>query len=114
MLHPDFVAARPGFGRCERTTGGRWRVLHRYQTDIKHSESGKQNILFHMRDRTIYRNELPRSCLGLRRSKSISDRTSISRFCNNDFIILLDSYGKLLWDRFSTFLKRFPFPPRYA
>ena len=53
----------------------------------------KQNILFHMRDRTIYHNELPRSCPGLRRGKTISYRTSISRLCGNDFITLLDSYG---------------------
>ena len=53
----------------------------------------KQNILFHMWDRTIYHNELPRSCPGLRRGKTISYRTSISRLCSNDFITLLDSVG---------------------
>ena len=52
-----------------------------------------QNILFHMNDRTIYHNELPRSCPGLSRGKAISYRTSISRLCSNDFITLLDSYG---------------------
>ncbi len=53
----------------------------------------KQNILFHMRDRTIYHNELPRSCPGLRRGKTISYRISISRLCSNDFITLLESFG---------------------
>ncbi len=52
-----------------------------------------QNILFHMRDRTIYHNELPRRCSGLRRGKTISYRTSISRLCSNDFITLLDNFG---------------------
>lgn len=54
----------------------------------------KQNILFRMRDRSIYHNELPHSCPGLRRGKTISYRTSISRLCSNDFITLLDSYGR--------------------
>ena len=53
----------------------------------------KQNILFHMRDRTIYVNELPRSCPGLRRGKTFSYRTTISRLCSNDFITLLDTFG---------------------
>ena len=52
-----------------------------------------QNILFHMRNRTIYHNELPRSCPGLRRGKTFSYRTSISRLCSNDFITLLENYG---------------------
>ncbi len=53
----------------------------------------KQNILFHMRDRTIYHNELPRACPGLRRGKAISYRTTLSRLCSNDFITLLDTFG---------------------
>ncbi len=53
----------------------------------------KQNILFHMRDRTIYHNELPRSCPGLRRGKTISYRTSISRLCSIDSITILESFG---------------------
>ncbi len=53
----------------------------------------KQNILFHMRDRTIFHNELPRSCPGLRPGKTISYRTSIGRLCSNDLITLLDNFG---------------------
>ena len=53
----------------------------------------KQNILFHMRDRTIYHNELPRSCPGLRRGRTISYRTSFSRLCSYDVITLLDDFG---------------------
>jgi len=53
----------------------------------------KQNILFYMRGQTIYHNELPRACPGLRRGKTISYRTSLSRLCSNDFITLLDNYG---------------------
>ncbi len=52
-----------------------------------------QNIQFYMRDRTIYNNELPRRCPGLRRGKTISYRTTISRLCSTDFITLLDNYG---------------------
>ncbi len=53
----------------------------------------QQNILFHMRDRTIYHNELPRRCSGLRSGKTISYRTTLSRLCSNDFITLLDNFG---------------------
>jgi uncharacterized protein DUF6491 len=52
-----------------------------------------QNILFEMRDRTIYHNQLPRKCMGLRSGKTISYRTSLSRLCSNDLITLLDSFG---------------------
>ena len=52
-----------------------------------------QNILFKMRDRTIYHNELRHRCPGLRRGKTISYRTSLSRLCSNDSITLLDSFG---------------------
>ena len=52
-----------------------------------------QNILFHMRDRSIYHNELSRNCPGLRRGKIISYRTSMSRLCDLDFITILDNYG---------------------
>ena len=53
----------------------------------------QQNILFTMRDRTIYHNELPRKCPGLRRGKTFSYRTTISRLCNTDSITLLDTFG---------------------
>lgn len=52
-----------------------------------------QNIIFYMRDRTIYHNELPRACSGLRRGKAISYRTSLSRLCSIDVITLLDTTG---------------------
>lgn len=53
----------------------------------------KRNILFYMRGKDIYHNELPRDCFGLRPGKIISYRTSLSRLCSNDFITLLDSFG---------------------
>ena len=53
----------------------------------------QQNILFRMRDHTIYHNELPHRCPGLRRGKAFSYRTTISRLCSNDSITLLDTFG---------------------
>jgi hypothetical protein len=52
-----------------------------------------RNVLFYMRDRTIYHNELPRACSGLRRGKAISYRTSLSKLCSIDTITVLDDYG---------------------
>ena len=52
-----------------------------------------QNILFRMRDHTIYHNELPRRCPGLSRNKIISYRTTIGRLCSHDNITLLDRFG---------------------
>jgi hypothetical protein len=52
-----------------------------------------QHILFYMRDRTIYHNELPYRCSGLRRSSTLSYRTSISRLCSSDIISIVDDHG---------------------
>jgi hypothetical protein len=52
-----------------------------------------RNVLFYMRDRTIYHNELPHACSGLRRGKAISYRTSLSKLCSIDTITVLDNYG---------------------
>ncbi len=95
MLHPDFAAVRPGFGGCGRTTGESGERCIDTRRISNTQIIDKQNILFHMRDRTIYHNELPRRCPGLRRGKTISYRASISRLCSNDFITLLDSEADL-------------------
>lgn len=52
-----------------------------------------RNVLFYMRDRTIYHNELPHACSGLRRGKAISYRTALSKLCSIDTINVLDDYG---------------------
>ncbi len=52
-----------------------------------------RNILFYMRNRTIYHNELRRRCPGLTRNKIISYRTTIGRLCHSDFITLQDRFG---------------------
>ncbi len=52
-----------------------------------------QNILFYMRNRTIYHNELRRRCPGLTRNKIISYRTTVGRLCRSDLFTLHDRFG---------------------
>lgn len=51
------------------------------------------NILFYMRNGDIYVNHLPRRCPGLRRERTFSYRTTMSRLCNVDLITVLDRMG---------------------
>ena len=51
------------------------------------------NILFHMRGGTIYRNELPHRCPGLRLEKAFMYRTSVSQLCDIDIITVLTDHG---------------------
>jgi hypothetical protein len=51
------------------------------------------NILFYMRSGDIYVNHLPRRCPGLRRERTFSYRTTMSRLCNVDLITVLDNMG---------------------
>jgi hypothetical protein len=46
-----------------------------------------QTILFHMRDRTVYRNVLPAKCAGLKFEDGFSYTTSINQLCSNVEII---------------------------
>ncbi|MDB5366395.1 MAG: hypothetical protein JWM77_2322 [Rhodospirillales bacterium] len=46
-----------------------------------------RTILFHMRDRTTYRNVLPATCAGLKFEDGFSYATSINQLCSNVEII---------------------------
>ena len=53
-----------------------------------------QNILFHMRDRSVYRNHLPRKCPGLERENRISyELQGTRRICSTDTITVLEQSG---------------------
>lgn len=51
------------------------------------------NVLFYMRGGTIYRNQLPHRCPGLRYEKTFMYRTSLSQLCDLDVITVLYSHG---------------------
>jgi hypothetical protein len=52
-----------------------------------------RNILFYMRGRTVYHNNLPRRCPGLRREGRFSYRTTTGNLCRLDLIRVLYSSG---------------------
>jgi hypothetical protein len=52
-----------------------------------------QTIIFHMRGRAVYRNQLPRECPGLERENRIMYETRTSRLCSNDTITVLEDLG---------------------
>ena len=53
-----------------------------------------QNIIFHMRGNTVYRNHLPRRCPGLERENRIAYTIHSGRLCSIDTITVLeDSFG---------------------
>ena len=61
---------------------------------LSHTEIiDKQNMLFHMKNRTIYHNELRYKCPSLRPGKIISFRGSFTRVCRSDAITVLENYG---------------------
>jgi hypothetical protein len=47
------------------------------------------NILFYMRNRTIFLNTLPHKCPGLRRRDGFAYKTSINQLCNVDTITVI-------------------------
>lgn len=51
------------------------------------------NVLFYMRGGTIYRNQLPHRCPGLRHEKTFMYRTSLSQLCDLDVITVLYNHG---------------------
>lgn len=53
----------------------------------------EQNILFYLRGRETYRNELPRPCRELLRERRFSYRSHMGRLCDTDFITVLMDYG---------------------
>lgn len=52
-----------------------------------------QNILFHLKNRKIYKNQLPHRCAGLKSADTFRYRTSQSQLCNVDVITVLNRVG---------------------
>ena len=52
-----------------------------------------QQILFYMRGKDIYLNQLPRRCFGLGSQRRFSYETSLSQLCNLDTITVLNNIG---------------------
>ena len=52
-----------------------------------------QTIIFHMRGRGVYRNQLPRACPGLERENRITYETRTARLCSSDTITVLEDFG---------------------
>ena len=58
-----------------------------------------QTIIFYMRGRAVYRNQLPRECPGLERENRIAYETRTSRLCSSDTITVLEDAGLGGFDR---------------
>jgi hypothetical protein len=52
-----------------------------------------QRILFYMRGKEVYLNQLPRRCAGLGLERRFMYRTSLSQLCDLDTISVLRSFG---------------------
>lgn len=52
-----------------------------------------ENILFYMKDGTIYRNQLPHRCPGLAREERFMYRPHANRLCDLDTITVLTNFG---------------------
>jgi hypothetical protein len=55
-----------------------------------------KTIIFKMRGKKYYRNDLPSACPGLGFEKAFSLRTSTSQLCSVDIIYVLENYGGTL------------------
>jgi len=53
----------------------------------------QSNILFYMRDGTVYLNALPRKCPRLRPRTTFGYKTSLNQLCNVDTINIVDTTG---------------------
>lgn len=63
-------------------------------TRIDHTEAvSNRDILFYLKDRSIYRNALPQTCQGLRAGKPFMYRVVLDQLCDTDTIALLDDQG---------------------
>lgn len=51
-----------------------------------------RNIVFEMRSRDIYRNVLPKQCVGLYREQAFTYRTTLGRVCEGDMISVLEGF----------------------
>lgn len=58
-----------------------------------------QTIIFHMRGRAVYRNQLPRECPGLQRENRIGYEARTARLCSNDTVTVLEDSGFGGFDR---------------
>jgi hypothetical protein len=54
---------------------------------------GDRTILFHMRDRTIYQNQLPHACPGLLRGQPFMYRVTLMQLCDTDVVTVLERWG---------------------
>ncbi len=66
-----------------------------------------QNILFYMRDDTIYLNRLSHRAVGLDRNQPFMYKTSIGQLCNSDIITVLERWGFGLTEAGSSSLGKF-------
>lgn len=63
-------------------------------TRVDHTEVvGDRTILFYMKDRTIYQNELPQACPGLGRDRPFMYRVMLSQLCDSDVVTVLENWG---------------------
>jgi hypothetical protein len=60
-----------------------------------------QNILFHMRGKTVYRNHLPQRCPSLKREDRIAYKVYSGRLCSTDTITVLELFGGVLQPGFT-------------
>jgi hypothetical protein len=54
---------------------------------------GDRTIVFYMKDRTIYKNELPQSCPALRSNQPFMYRVAMNQLCQMDTITVLERWG---------------------
>ncbi len=52
-----------------------------------------RNIIFHMQNGDLYRNQLPYRCPGLSLHDTFMYRTSLNQLCNLDIITVMDNIG---------------------
>jgi hypothetical protein len=61
---------------------------------IDHTETlGDRNILFYLKDGTIYRNELPNACPTLRQNTPFMYRLALDQLCDTDVITVLQQWN---------------------
>ena len=50
-------------------------------------------LIFRMRGNTVYRNDLPHRCPGLRRNDTLMYRSSVGSLCSVDMVTVLEDWG---------------------
>lgn len=50
-------------------------------------------LIFRMRGNTVYRNDLPYRCPGLRKNDTLMYRSSVGRLCSVDMVTVLEDWG---------------------